>query len=174
MRLSQAENISSVTMRSRYPALPLSFKAKYLGTTGGDDHGYTDSGEKPLSRKGSWLSAASEASETSQTSDGCAYVADGISSILNHTSQQSSERFPATQSRQKPFHRRVIVLNDPPLVDDRYDRNTLRTRIDVQDSVLEFITAVQCPVVIVLSQVSGRDDVQHMLDRCIPQKIKQM
>jgi hypothetical protein len=59
------------------------------------------------------------------------------------------------------------LLRDPPAHDGNYSNS------DRLQNMYNFILSFQCPVVMVLSDVSGRDDMQYATDRCLPRHIRQ-
>jgi hypothetical protein len=65
------------------------------------------------------------------------------------------------------FQKKIILLRDPPAHDDNYSNS------DRLQNMYNFILSFQCPVVMVLSDVSGRDDMQYATDRCLPRHIRQ-
>ena len=76
----------------------------------------------------------------------------------------------ATQAAKK-----IILLKDPPSYEvtdssRAYGNTAYAERLQ---NIYAFILSFQCPVVMVLSDVSGRDDFQYAAERCLPQHIKQ-
>jgi len=63
------------------------------------------------------------------------------------------------------FQRKILLLKDPPT----YDTHTNPKH----SNLYNFLLTVQCPVVMVLSDVSGRDDYSYAVDRCLPATVKQ-
>ena len=69
------------------------------------------------------------------------------------------------------FQRKIIVIRDPPGIINSSDYSSGgNSRVQ---GMYEFILSCPCPVVLVLSSVSGRDDVQYTVDRCLPYSVKQ-
>jgi hypothetical protein len=100
---------------------------------------------------------------------------------LQVTSSSTSDRThggsPAHSSRTQPdqieeqqtggFRKKIILLRDPPAHDGNYSNS------DRLQNMYNFILSFQCPVVMVLSDVSGRDDMQYATDRCLPRHVRQ-
>ncbi len=63
--------------------------------------------------------------------------------------------------------RKVLLMHDPPVVDTHSSSTS-----SSGDSVYDFLLTLQCPVVLVLSDVSGRDDFFHAVERCLPRHIR--
>lgn len=70
------------------------------------------------------------------------------------------------------FQRKVILLRDPPGYDSSSGGYSGANSERLQ-SMYNFILSFQCPVVMVLSDVSGRDDLQYVTDRCLPRHVRQ-
>lgn len=72
--------------------------------------------------------------------------------------------------------RKIILLMDPPSY-DAHDNTSSRSYnteyAERLQNMYNFILSFQCPVVMILSDVSGRDDFQFAAERCLPQRIKQ-
>lgn len=102
------------------------------------------------------------------------------SSAASNGSRINARAAPASSSTKTTLdmsvqgNKKIILLRDPPAYDggdsSRGYSSEYAERIQ---NMYNFILSFQCPVVMILSDVSGRDDFQFAAERCLPQRIRQ-
>jgi hypothetical protein len=67
------------------------------------------------------------------------------------------------------YQRKIILLKDPP----GYEQGGNESQRQRLREMYTFVLSFQCPVVMVRSDVSGRDDFQFAAEGCLPYYIRQ-
>lgn len=82
----------------------------------------------------------------------------------------SSYNLTEARSGSAKFLRKILLIKDPPTYDniDGVNKNSAKMQ-----QLYNFILSVQCPVIMILSNISGRDDLMFATDRCLPRSVRE-
>ena len=93
-------------------------------------------------------------------------------STVNNISTASSFRISSSSSSSSKNARKVIIIHDPPILDGGTGLGLGGARTSTGEELFEFICSMNCPVVMIVSDVSGRDDFHYAVEKCLPRAIK--
>ena len=107
----------------------------------------------------------------------------------NRSGNTENARAQVAESTGGTFCRKIILIKDPPTVDNSSSNNNNNNNNSIDNNenssgyrdysskktheLYNFILTAQCPVVMLLSDVGGRDDFQFASERCLPRSVKE-
>jgi hypothetical protein len=107
--------------------------------------------------------------QTKHTLTGAAVPSSSGATSFTTTSTTAVLRPVAHTAESGSFQRKIILLKDPP----GYEQGGSESQRQRLREMYAFVLAFQCPVVMVRSDVSGRDDFQFAADGSLPYHIRQ-
>eukprot|EP01041_Mallomonas_annulata_P006481 gene6481-13084_t len=159
---SQLSELEDFTMRSLYPALLTTTSTTNTTAT-------TSSSSSNKKRHRNDDAKPSSSSSTSATTP-----------LLSSSSSSSQSSFPSRiLSSQSSFPSRILLMRDPPTMRPQHINSDTNTNGGHDNStagsdLMETLCMSQLPIVMIISDVSGRDDLAYSLQEIIPNRVQSM
>ncbi len=67
---------------------------------------------------------------------------------------------------------KILLIHDPPAMNTHNSSNQSAAQRAENDALYDFILSMNCPVVLIISSVGGRDDFHHAAERCLPGHVR--
>lgn len=86
---------------------------------------------------------------------------------VNNFSSDNNDNNENSNSQNSHCKKKIILLHDPPIYNDSQNGSSNR------QNVFDFLLSCQCPVIMIISNITAKDDYHYTVERCLPQSIKQ-
>jgi len=86
-------------------------------------------------------------------------------------STKSSSRHPISSNLTKNG-RKLIVIQDPPFQNRIRSNMNNESNREKEHALFDYLLSFDCPVIMILSGLNGQDDMNYLLDKCIPPNVR--
>ena len=78
------------------------------------------------------------------------------------------------QQQQQKDKKKIVLIQDPPFQYLKHSGGSSSAEDGAlkEAAMFEYIASFDCPVILIVSGLSGQDDVSFAVDRCIPQSLR--